>query len=44
LDFLQNKPDFSQGIQEEKQKYTWDKLVGAINAMYEMKQHTDNTD
>jgi len=32
LDFLQNKPDFSQGISEEKQKYTWDKLVGAINA------------
>jgi len=35
LDFLNNKPDFSQGIQEEKQKYTWDKLVMAINSMYE---------
>jgi len=35
LDFLKNKPDFSQGIQEEKQKYTWDKLVSAINSVYE---------
>ena len=33
LDFLKNKPDFSQGILEEKQKYTWDKLVLAINSM-----------
>jgi glycosyltransferase involved in cell wall biosynthesis len=32
LDFLKNKPDFLQGIQEEKQKYTWDKLVLAINS------------
>jgi len=35
LDFLTNKPDFSQGIQEEKDKYTWDKLVLAINSLYE---------
>jgi glycosyltransferase involved in cell wall biosynthesis len=35
LDFLKNKPDFSQGIQEEKQKYTWDKLVLAINSVFE---------
>jgi len=35
LDFLKSKPDFSQGIQEEKQKYTWDKLVLAINSVYE---------
>ena len=35
LDFLKNKPDFSSGIQEEKQKYTWDKLVLAINSMCE---------
>ena len=33
LDFLNNKPDFSKGIQEEKQKYTWDKLVLAINSI-----------
>jgi len=30
LDFLKNKPDFSQGIRDEKQKYTWDKLVKSI--------------
>jgi glycosyltransferase involved in cell wall biosynthesis len=35
LDFLENKPDFSQSIREEKEKYTWDKLVLAINSMYE---------
>ena len=35
LDFLTNKPDFSQGIQEEKDKYIWDKLVLAINSLYE---------
>jgi len=34
LDFLTNKPDFSKGIQEEKQKYTWDKLVLAINSVF----------
>ena len=33
LDFLNNKPDFSKGIQEEKQKYTWGKLVLAIKGM-----------
>ena len=42
LDFLKNKPDFSQGIQEEKQKYTWDKLVLAINAVYEELKHTNH--
>jgi glycosyltransferase involved in cell wall biosynthesis len=35
LDFLKNKPDFLQEIQEEKQKYTWDKLVTVINSVYE---------
>ena len=35
VDFSENKPDFSQGIQEEKQKYTWDKLVLAIQSIYE---------
>jgi glycosyltransferase involved in cell wall biosynthesis len=35
LDFLNNKPDFSQGIREEKQKYTWDKLVLTIQSIYE---------
>jgi glycosyltransferase involved in cell wall biosynthesis len=34
LDFLKNKPDFLQGIKEEKQKYTWEKLVLAINSVY----------
>jgi len=34
LDFLKNKPDFSSGIQEEKQKYTWEKLVLAINHLW----------
>ena len=34
LDFLKNKPDFSQGICEEKQKYTWDKLVLIIDSVY----------
>ena len=34
LDFLTNKPDFSSGIQEEKDKYTWDKLVLAINHLW----------
>jgi len=33
LDFLENKPDFSQGIREEKQKYGWDKLIVAINSI-----------
>jgi len=35
LDFLQNKPDFLQGIKEEKEKYTWDKLVEVINSVCE---------
>jgi glycosyltransferase involved in cell wall biosynthesis len=30
VDFLENKPDFSQGIQKEKQKYGWDKLFEAV--------------
>ena len=30
LDFLTNKPDFSINIKDEKQKYTWDKLVNEI--------------
>ena len=32
VDFLENRPDFSQGIREEKQKYTWDRLVSVINS------------
>jgi histidinol-phosphate phosphatase family protein len=36
LDFLQNKPDFSHSIQEEKQKYTWDKLISTINSIYKL--------
>jgi glycosyltransferase involved in cell wall biosynthesis len=35
LDFLKNKPDFFHGIKEEKQKYTWEKLVLAISSMCE---------
>jgi glycosyltransferase involved in cell wall biosynthesis len=35
LDFLNNKPDFSQAIIEEKKKYGWDKLVLAIQSMCE---------
>ncbi len=35
LEFLNNKPDFSNGIREEKEKYTWDKLVLTINSIYE---------
>jgi glycosyltransferase involved in cell wall biosynthesis len=33
VDFLKNNPDFSSGIREEKQKYTWDKLVMAIQSI-----------
>jgi hypothetical protein len=33
LDFLKNKPDFSFVIQVEKQKYTWNKLVSAIQSI-----------
>lgn len=29
-DFLEQKPDFSDGIKEEKKKYSWDKLSNAI--------------
>jgi len=35
VDFLKNKPDFSENIKEEKQKYTWEKLVLAIQSLYE---------
>ena len=35
VDFLKNKTDFSKNIQEEKQKYTWDKIVLAIQSIYE---------
>jgi glycosyltransferase involved in cell wall biosynthesis len=35
LDFLTRKPDFSSGIKEEKQKYTWDNLVSTINKIYD---------
>jgi glycosyltransferase involved in cell wall biosynthesis len=35
LVFLTNKPDFTQGIQKEKEKYTWEKFVAAINSMHE---------
>jgi glycosyltransferase involved in cell wall biosynthesis len=35
VDFLENKPDFSQGIREEKEKYGWDKLVAAIKSLTE---------
>jgi glycosyltransferase involved in cell wall biosynthesis len=34
LDFLRNKPDFGQGIRKEKEKYSWAKLVAAIDALY----------
>lgn len=29
-DFLEQKPDFSDGIKEEKKKYGWDKLANAV--------------
>ncbi|MDR1627737.1 MAG: glycosyltransferase [Oscillospiraceae bacterium] len=35
LDFLTRKPDFSVGIKEEKQKYTWDKLISAVDSIEE---------
>jgi glycosyltransferase involved in cell wall biosynthesis len=35
LDFLNNKPDFTEGIRKEKEKYTWEKLVGTIESLYE---------
>jgi glycosyltransferase involved in cell wall biosynthesis len=35
LDFLNDKPDFTQAIQKEKEKYTWEKFVCAIESLYE---------
>jgi len=35
FDFLTRKPDFSSGIKDEKQKYTWDKLVSTIHSIHE---------
>ncbi len=32
--FCENKPDFSEGIREEKIKYSWSKKMEAINKLY----------
>jgi glycosyltransferase involved in cell wall biosynthesis len=34
LDFLNNRPDFTEGIRQEKEKYTWEKFVVAIESLY----------
>jgi glycosyltransferase involved in cell wall biosynthesis len=34
LDFLNNKPDFTQDIQKEKEKYTWKKFVLDVESLY----------
>ncbi|MCK9162983.1 MAG: glycosyltransferase [Bacteroidales bacterium] len=34
LDFCINKPDFSQGIKEEKKKYSWERMTQAIESIY----------
>lgn len=34
LDFCINRPDFSEGIREEKKKYSWERMTQAVERIY----------
>lgn len=34
LDFCINRPDFSEGIKEEKKKYSWERMTQAVEDIY----------